>query len=897
MKKGLFLQLLTCLLAVSCSIHDLDLMDTVSSKDVIFYASLESYSESDTRVHVDPKVKMLWDAKDQISIFNKSSLNQQFEFTGETGDNSGGFNEIMTPSGLGTDISFICAVYPYRSSTRIDKEGVMTLTLPEEQAYMDGSFGVGVNTMVSSTEDNMLKFKNVGGYLVLKFYGEGVSVSSIKLEGNNQERLSGEATLTPAVGEVPEISMSPTAKTSVTLNCENPVDLSATKEEASQFWMVVPPTDFLQGFTLTVKDPYGREFVQKTSAKLSVQRNGVLRIAPIEVVFDTDYPIYNKVSSITAGGTYLIVDVSETRVFKGATDGSYESVSPWNNTIVDTDGTLAGCEFSVEKNGNDYFLKYSDGNYLVCDYGVNSSTGLYYVGAQSDVTYPYVLTTGNDGTFFFSTTHVLNGNVNTDQVLYYKTDSNTFKIGGSGKTIGVHLYLKDGKLDRGLSFDPMSVTCMLGSSPEKPVLSGNFEYEAVTYSSSDNLIATVDADGNVATVAPGTVTITATVPEDDEYDKGSASYTLRILNAAPADWVDMGTFNLENKALYDYLNEANDSYSDTNDDTFTVMDKYVSGTYLSIDRKDCPAPVVIEWSNSASRSTVISIYGDDSLTGPVWTQNATEGATSAEVYNLIPGRTYYYTLSENSIIWEKGYFSTSGRRRMIKVSDVEAKGHANNCRDLGGLEVMDKGKKKTIRYGYLFRGSNMDKTTDSEKSILVDFLDIGMDVDLRSGSSTVVSGENGSMNCYQPFKAPSYSVGYVNPGFSSFDDLKNVDKVKAVLTAIFDTAESGKATYFHCYVGADRTGYIAMLIEGLLGVSEKDCSIDYELTSFSDAVGKRYRTGKPEDYYFRQGIGYLRNQSGDSFQDKIEYYLVNTVQIDRKSIDTFKGKVLEPINN
>ena len=127
--------------------------------------------------------------------------------------------------------------------------------------------------------------------------------------------------------------------------------------------------------------------------------------------------------------------------------------------------------------------------------------------------------------------------------------------------------------------------------------------------------------------------------------------------------------------------------------------------------------------------------------------------------------------------------------------------------------------------------------------------------------------------------------------------MKTVGKVKAVLTAIFETAESGKATYFHCYVGADRTGYIAMLIEGLLGVSEKDCSIDYELTSFSDAVGKRYRTGDPEDYYFRKGIEYLRGKTGNTFQDKIEYYLVNTVQIDMNAIETFKGIVLEPINN
>ena len=120
------------------------------------------------------------------------------------------------------------------------------------------------------------------------------------------------------------------------------------------------------------------------------------------------------------------------------------------------------------------------------------------------------------------------------------------------------------------------------------------------------------------------------------------------------------------------------------------------------------------------------------------------------------------------------------------------------------------------------------------------------------------------------------------------------------MQAFIDAAKSGKASYFHCYIGADRTGYIAMLIEGLLGVSEKDCSIDYELTSFSDAAGLRYRNAqKPaEDYTFREGIAYLRalsaaDNQANTFQNKIENYLVNTVGIKQTAIDEFKGIVLE----
>jgi hypothetical protein len=111
--------------------------------------------------------------------------------------------------------------------------------------------------------------------------------------------------------------------------------------------------------------------------------------------------------------------------------------------------------------------------------------------------------------------------------------------------------------------------------------------------------------------------------------------------------------------------------------------------------------------------------------------------------------------------------------------------------------------------------------------------------------------------------------------------------------AFFNTVKSGKAVYFHCFSGADRTGYIAMLIEGLLGVSEKDCSIDYELTSFCESVGGRYRTGLPTDYDFRDGIAFLRGLQGDTFQNKIENYLVNTVGISKTDIDEFKSRVLE----
>ena len=291
MKKCYLLQSFLCLLVVSCSINEMDTKDAFNTSDEIFYASLESYSEPDTKVYVDENVKILWDEDDRITIFNRYTYNQEYRFLGETGDNAGAFKKVPNDDFVtGNSLDHIYAIYPFLETTKISNKEVMTVTLPAEQVYREGSFGPGANVMTSATDDNNLMFKNVGGYLVLKFYGEGVSVSSIKLEGNNGELLSGKASVTQAVGGNPTAKMATTAGTSVTLFCDTPVELGATKEEATQFWLVVPPTAFASGFTLTVTDAYGAVFVKETTKNLSIARNGVLRISPIEVLLSKPQP-------------------------------------------------------------------------------------------------------------------------------------------------------------------------------------------------------------------------------------------------------------------------------------------------------------------------------------------------------------------------------------------------------------------------------------------------------------------------------------------------------------------------------------------------------------------------------------------------------------------------------
>ena len=302
MKKKLFLQSFICLLAVSCTVRELDVIAPTPTKeeaeDIVFYADLESYSDPETRVYLDENIKILWDEADLISIFNKSTLNQKFMFDGETGENAGTFHWVRDDYfGAGNDLDYICAVYPYQESATISNSEILTLTLPEEQTYREKSFGPGTNTMVSVTDGNLLKFKNVGGYLALKFYGDDVSVSSIRLIGNNGEPLSGEGTIQLPFDNVPEIEMASTAGKTILLNCEEPVELGTTRDDATIFWMVVPPTEFTDGFTLLVTNPDGDVFVKETHVPLTIDRNGVLRIAPIEVNMNSEGLSINLVES------------------------------------------------------------------------------------------------------------------------------------------------------------------------------------------------------------------------------------------------------------------------------------------------------------------------------------------------------------------------------------------------------------------------------------------------------------------------------------------------------------------------------------------------------------------------------------------------------------------------
>lgn len=87
------------------------------------------------------------------------------------------------------------------------------------------------------------------------------------------------------------------------------------------------------------------------------------------------------------------------------------------------------------------------------------------------------------------------------------------------------------KAERNLAFTAAEATATMGdNSFTGLVLSG--EKTGVTYTSSQTSVATVDAEGKVTLVSPGTTVITASAEENNTHLAGSVSYTLTV-NPAP----------------------------------------------------------------------------------------------------------------------------------------------------------------------------------------------------------------------------------------------------------------------------------------------------------------------------------------------------------------------------
>ena len=220
MKRFLFFAIAS-LLFVACDNKFEDEGNTIQGVSTLPTLTAE-FADEDTRTYVEQDTYLRWHTDDRLTIFYGNTLNRQYKFNGNTGDNSGSFTHV--PSGnieTGNSFDHIYAVYPYDANISLDDiNKSISLTLPAEQEYAEASFGKDANTMIAVTEnleDTFLGFKNACGYLKIKLYGKA-TIKSIELKGNNGEKIAGEVSITATYGGAPTVAMAEDATESITLD-------------------------------------------------------------------------------------------------------------------------------------------------------------------------------------------------------------------------------------------------------------------------------------------------------------------------------------------------------------------------------------------------------------------------------------------------------------------------------------------------------------------------------------------------------------------------------------------------------------------------------------------------------------------------------------------------------
>ena len=260
-----------------------DPASTTSVVGKIYYASVES-SNPATRTYLDEQKTMRWTQGDCISVFAGDLINRAYTFTGQTGDIEGSFVSASTDP-VGAGVSY--AVYPYADKHTIESTGELRITIPQTQTYAPDTFGQQANYMVAVTEhadDDFFSFKNLGGYIKFSLYGDNVTVKQIAFQGNEGEPLAGVMQVKPIYGAEPTWNWDQqTTQQTVLLDCGEGVRIGSTEEEATPFWLVVPPTAFTKGFTLVVTDTEGNRFVRTSSKRQEVLRNVCKNMPALQV--------------------------------------------------------------------------------------------------------------------------------------------------------------------------------------------------------------------------------------------------------------------------------------------------------------------------------------------------------------------------------------------------------------------------------------------------------------------------------------------------------------------------------------------------------------------------------------------------------------------------------------
>lgn len=282
--KRYIISLLACSALLSCvqeEIHNPDDFGTGA-----FSASVENIG---TKTTLSSNNFVFWEADDKVTIFDRSTLAEEYKVaSGTEGTTSCNLVKVESSSNGfigGTELAHTVAIYPYSEAVACksanDREySISNVMIAETQEYAENSFASGAFPMVAVSNNQELSFRNICGAISLEIKGT-CSVKSISIQGNQKEKLSGKAIVTASAADAPKIEMSSDAKEVVKVDCGDGVELDALTP--TKFLIIVPPTEFEEGFTATVEDTEGKQHIIKARSDNSVLRSSILIMPAVTV--------------------------------------------------------------------------------------------------------------------------------------------------------------------------------------------------------------------------------------------------------------------------------------------------------------------------------------------------------------------------------------------------------------------------------------------------------------------------------------------------------------------------------------------------------------------------------------------------------------------------------------
>ena len=292
--------------------------------------------------------------------------------------------------------------------------------------------------------------------------------------------------------------------------------------------------------------------------------------------------------------------------------------------------------------------------------------------------------------------------------------------------------------------------------------------------------------------------------------------------------------------------------------------QYAGELYYSLKDNYAMAGVTLTWkAEKETNEYEVAISTSSDLAGAVvYATNQTklhidDLFVNTQYYWQITGK--YETGDKKSAIYS---FKTANTPRTISIEGVK------NTRDIGGKKTIDG---KTVRQGMAYRGARLDEVSSNGVVSGLKTYGIKTDLDLRKGGEGTAGGLSPLGQDVQYF---NYSCPYYLGGSTGIDNSSNFKNIASAIKVFADI--DNYPIYFHCSIGRDRTSMVSMLILGVLGVSQADICMDYEMSFLTNRTFFDQSSPKYMMDVFMNTYGFLASYDGNTeFKEGCEAYLLD----------------------